>query len=199
MPRPSLRPLVLAAAVTLANAAKPAAVDDTAYLAFARHIAARPADPYGFDFFWYSRPEPAMGILAPPVVPYWLAAGVRLFGEHVGLLKLWLFPFAWLLAWALDGLLRRFARGTERSALPLLMLSPAVLPMVNLMLDVPALALGLAALRVFAAACDRASWRTAAAAGLLAAPALGGLARAGQGAGTDGGAKPPRIKVGQIG
>src|SRR5437868_3901982 len=93
-------PVVLAALVTLANAAKPVVVDDTAYLAFARQIAARPLDPYGFELFWYSLPEPAMEILAPPVLPYWLAAGIRLFGEHVVLLKLWLFPFPLVLAYA---------------------------------------------------------------------------------------------------
>ncbi len=40
------------------------------------------------------------------------------------------------------------------AALPLIVLSPAVLPMVNLMLDVPAAALGLAALAVFARAAE---------------------------------------------
>src|SRR5215210_6930590 len=111
-------PVVLAVIVSMANAVKPVVVDDTAYLAFARHIAQHPLDPYGFELFWYWVPEPAMEILAPPVVPYWLAAGVALFGEHVVLLKLWLFPFLWLFAWSLRELLRRFARGSERAALP---------------------------------------------------------------------------------
>jgi hypothetical protein len=146
-------PLLLAAVVTLANAAKPATVDDTAYLLYARHIACAPTDPYGFDVFWWSRPEPAMNVLCPPVLPYWLAAGVALFGESVPLLKLWLFPFVWLLAWALRALLVRFARGSEPFALPLLMFSPAVLPAVNLMLDVPAVALALAAVGLFVRAC----------------------------------------------
>ena len=166
------KPLALAALVTLANAAKPVTVDDTAYLLFARHIAAHPADPYGFDIFWWSEPEPAMGVLCPPAVPYWLALGMTLFGEHVGLLKLWLFPFVWLLAWALGALLARFARGTERFALPLLMLSPALLPAVNLMLDVPALALALAAVELFARAATAQSWRLAALAGALAGLAM---------------------------
>ncbi|HYH65817.1 MAG TPA: hypothetical protein VD866_14055 [Urbifossiella sp.] len=166
------RPAVLALVVTLANAAKPVVVDDTAYLAFAAHVAAHPADPYGFDLFWYDAPEPAMGILCPPVLPYWLAAGVKLVGVEPVLLKLWLFPVAWLLAWAVRDLLRRFAPDAEAAALPLIVLSPAVLPMVNLMLDVPAAALGLAALAVFARAADRGSWRLAAGAGLLAACAM---------------------------
>lgn len=166
------RPLVLALVVTLANAAKPVVVDDTAYLAFAAHVAAHPLDPYGFTLFWYDAPEPAMDILCPPVVPYWLALGVRLFGVEPVMLKCWLFPVAWLLAWAVRDLLRRFARGTEAVALPLIVLSPAVLPMVNLMLDVPAAALGLAALAVFARAADARSWTLAAGAGLLAALAM---------------------------
>jgi hypothetical protein len=113
-----------------------------------------------------------MGVLCPPVVPYWLAAGIRLFGEHPALLKLWLFPFLWLFAWALADLLRRFARGTERAALPLLVLSPAVLPMVNLMLDIPAVALGLAALALFVRAAERGSWWLALAAGAVAGLAM---------------------------
>ena len=165
-------PTALAAAVTLANALKPPVVDDTAYLLFARQIAAYPFDPYGFDLHWYSGPEPAMGVLLPPVVPYWLGLGIAVGGGSPPLLKLWLFPFVWVFAWALRDLFRRFARGTERAALPLLMLSPAVLPTVNLMLDVPAVGLGLAALAIFARACDRGSWRRAIAAGLVAALAI---------------------------
>lgn len=169
MPRVSLSsPLVLAALVTIANAAKPVTVDDTAYLLYARHVAHNPADPYGFSVFWWSEPEPAMGVLCPPVVPYWLAAGVAVFGESPALLKLWLFPFVYLLAWALRALLVRFARGTEGFALPLLMLSPAVLPTVNLMLDIPAVALALATVEVFA----RGRWRHALVAGALAALAM---------------------------
>lgn len=165
------RPAFLAAVVCLLNAVKPAVVDDTAYLLYARQVAADPLDPYGFEVFWYTVPEPAMEVLCPPVVPYWLGVGMTLVGESVPLLKLWLFPFVWLLGWALRELLRRLARGTEGAALPLLMLSPAALPTVNLMLDIPAAALGLAGLAVFARACDRRSWRLAAGAGLL-----GGLA-----------------------
>jgi hypothetical protein len=171
--RPLLRsPLLLAAVVALANAVKPVTVDDTAYLTYARHIAANPADPYGFTVFWWAEPEPAMGVLCPPVVPYWLAAGISLFGESVPLLKLWLFPPVYLLAWALHSLLVRFARGTEGYALPLLILSPAVLPTVNVMLDIPAVALALAAVEVFARACDSRRWRLAVLAGLVAALAM---------------------------
>lgn len=162
---------MLAALVTLANVAKPVTVDDTAYLLFARHISSHPTDPYGFTIFWWGQPESAMEVLCPPVVPYWFALGVSLFGEHIGLLKLWLFPFVLLLAWALNSLLVRFARGTETFVLPVLMLSPAVLPALNLMLDVPALALAVASLELFARAANRGLWCSALA-GLVAGLAM---------------------------
>ncbi len=147
-------PLLLAAAVTLLNAAKPAVVDDTAYLLFARHIAADPLHPYDFKLCWYWSPDPAMEILAPPVLPYWLAAGMKLFGENVFLLKLWLFPFALVLCMSVRSLLRRFAAGVEREGLIAFALSPAVLPLFSVMLDVPALALGAAAVALFVKGCD---------------------------------------------
>src|SRR5262249_30179537 len=125
-------PLLLALIVTLANAVKPVIIDDTAYLTYARHIAAHPFDPYGFDIYWYTIPRSAFEVLAPPVLPYWLAVGIALFGEHIVLLKFWLFPFVWAFAWAVKELLRRFARGTESRLLPLIVLSPAILPTVNL-------------------------------------------------------------------
>lgn len=163
-------PLALSLLVVIANAAKPVIIDDTAYLAFARHIAQHPLDPYGFAFFWYAHPEPAFEILAPPVVPYWLALGNRLFGENIPLLKLWLFPLVWLFAWAADDLLRRFARESE--LLAVIVLSPAVLPAVNLMLDIPAVGLGLASIALLVRAIERGSWRLAVASGLVAALAM---------------------------
>jgi hypothetical protein len=159
----------LAAVLTLANAAKPLTIDDAAYLAVARQAAIDPLDPYGTEVFWYEAPEPAMHVLAPPVLPLWWALGLRwVSAERPAAWKLWLFPFALLLAGAAWALARRFARGCEAEAAALLVLSPAVLPSFNLMLDVPALALSLAALAGFLAACDRGSVAGAALAGLTA-------------------------------
>ena len=62
-------PLLLAGVITLLNAVKPAVVDDTAYLLFARHIAADPLQPYSFELFWYYRPDPAMEIRAACALP----------------------------------------------------------------------------------------------------------------------------------
>ncbi len=171
----TVRPLtILAAAVALTglNAVKPAVVDDTAYLFFARHLAEQPLDPYGWQLFWYDAPQPAMQILLPPVLPYWLAVGIRLFGEHLFLLKLWLFPFAWLLCGAVAALLARFGSGAERPLSLVFVCSPAVLPLFNVMLDIPALSLGAAAVAMFVAGLDRRQLRLCAAAGVLAGLAM---------------------------
>jgi hypothetical protein len=167
-----LRLLAAAAVLTLLNAVKPVVIDDTAYLFFARQISQHPLDPYGFELFWYSNPLPAMQILLPPVVPYWLGLGITIFGEQLFLLKLWLFPFAWLLAWALRDLLDRFAPHSSPKTLWLLILSAFVLPLFNFMLDVPALALGLTALVCYLRAITKSSLSCSALSGVALALAL---------------------------
>ncbi len=161
-------PLLAALALTLANTAKPLVIDDAAYVAYARQILAHPADPYGFEILWFEGPEPAFHVLAPPVLPYWLAAAMALFGDEPVHWKLALLPFALALAFSLRSLFARFAAGLETPLLWLAMLSPSVLPFVNLMLDVPSLALGLSALALFLAASERGRPSVAVAAGCLA-------------------------------
>jgi hypothetical protein len=163
---------LLAAILTGVNAFKAVVVDDSAYLLFARHLAKHPGFPYNFELFWYYEPQPANEILMPPVLPYWLAAGIALFGEHLTLLKLWLFPIAWMLTASLASLLRRFTQGNHALALTVLVLSPAILPQFNFMLDIPAVAFGLAGLVLFIRSCDRNSAILCLAAGLLAGLAM---------------------------
>jgi len=165
--------VVLAALLlTLLNAFKPLTVDDAVYYEYAAHIAQSPQDPYGFEVFWGERPQPAFEVLAAPLLPYWWAGALRLFGDRPVLWKLSLFPFALLLAASLYHLLARFAAGLERPLIWLMVLSPAVLPSFNLMLDVPALALSLASLSLFIGACQGERWAQAAMAGLLAGLAV---------------------------
>jgi hypothetical protein len=159
---------LLALLLAGANAMKPLHIDDTAYYAYARQIAAHPLDPYGFSVFWYERWEPAQQVLAPPVLPYWWAAAVKLFGDRPILWKLWLFPFCLMLAWALADLFERFAANLARPLVWMTVLSPVFLPSLNLMLDIPALALGLAALVLFMRALERSSVVGAVVGGLVA-------------------------------
>ncbi len=154
------------------NVGKPLVIDDTAYHAYARQIAEHPGDPYGFEVYWGNAPQPARDVLAPPLLPYWWAGALVLFGDHVAAWKLTLLPFALALAAAAWSLGRRFAPGCEVPLTWLVTLSPAVAPSLNLMLDVPALALSLAALAVFAHAAQRDHTALALAAGLLAGLAL---------------------------
>ena len=137
------------------NAFKPLQVDDAAYYYYAAHIANHPLDPYGFEVFWYQAPEPAQDVLAPPVLPYWWAAAIRLFGHHPPLWKFWLLPFSACFVFSLDALFRTFARGLDRPLVWMTVLSPTFLPSLNLMLDVPALSLSLAAIALCIRAADR--------------------------------------------
>ncbi len=162
----------LAGVFTLLNAGKPLVIDDAAYYYFARQIASAPLDPYGFAIFWYEAPQPANEVLAPPVLPYWWALALRLFGDQPFAWKLWLLPFSVLLVGSLYALARRFARGAEGPLVLLLVLSPAFLPALNLMLDVPALALGLAALALFVRGGGRGPWWRILLSGLVAGLAM---------------------------
>src|SRR5262249_24733663 len=74
--------LGLALIYILLNAAKPLHIDDTEYYYVARQISQRPLDPYDFEVFWYDIPQKATSVLAPPVVPYWWALALRLFGDQ---------------------------------------------------------------------------------------------------------------------
>lgn len=142
--------LFIAVVGGLLNMAKPMVVDDAPYLAHAIQIAQHPLDPFGYTFttsFW---PENGLLMPAPPVFATYLAIGVKLLGDSPALLKLWVWPWFILLTWASLKLLKPWAGGWTLLAVGTLLLGPTFLPSVNLMLDVPALALtitGIALLR----------------------------------------------------
>jgi hypothetical protein len=160
--------VTLAAAATMFNALKPPVIDDSAYLYYGREFARHPSHPYDFEYYC----NPANTFLVPPVLPAWLAAGGRLFGDDFVVLKLWLFPITVLFTASMLSLLRRFAPGREAPFLILTVFSPAILPSINLMLDVPVLALGLAATVLTLRAVDERSLPMSLAAGLVAAMAM---------------------------
>jgi len=167
-----VQPLLLAVVLTGLNAAKPLHIDDTQYFQYAAHIAAHPFDPYGFEVLWFQWAEPAIELLNPLGLPYWLAGGMALFGEDPTVAKLTLFPFLLLFTLGVSGLLRRFVRVHEVALLWMVGLSPAVLPGINLMLDLPALAWVLGALNLFFSACDARSPARAALAGVITGIAM---------------------------
>ena len=144
--RPSLLLIILVACVlTGLNAIKPVHMDDNVYIAYGAEFIAHPLNPYDFNF---GSPNfiSANQLLVPPVLPYYLGSGIALLGDNPILFKLWLFPFALLLSGSLYYLFKRFAPGYETKLLWFTVLSPAVLPGFNCMLEIPVLALGLTAL-----------------------------------------------------
>jgi hypothetical protein len=165
--RPWSALVVVALIVTLVDVFKPVHNDDPTYILFARHIGEQPLDPYGFSILSFDRPASANHVLAPPLLLYWLAGAIRLFGENPAMWKASLLPFALVFVVTLHSVFRRFAGKAAFPATTLVALSPTFLPSMNLMLDVPSLALSLAGLTVFFSACDRASAMRALAAGLL--------------------------------
>ncbi|MDX1431971.1 MAG: hypothetical protein R3286_05935 [Gammaproteobacteria bacterium] len=164
--------VAVALTLTLFNCIKPLHIDDAQYFIYAQQIARQPLDPYGFEIIWFQWPEPAMELLSPVLLSYWLAPAVAAFGDQTFLVKLWLLPFLLVLALAVLALAARFARGLEIPILWMCALSPTVLPAINLMLDVPSTALGLAAIALFARSCDRRSLVLALLSGLLAGLAM---------------------------
>ncbi|MCE9529920.1 MAG: glycosyltransferase family 39 protein [Planctomycetes bacterium] len=170
-----LTPIPCALLFCLANAVKPAVIDDLAYLWFIPPILQNPAQPFGpppdgFWLIWYDRGQGAFSLLTPMVVPYWLSIGAALFGQNLVLLKFWLFPFCLLLTWALTALFHRFSPVYVKPLLAMTVFSPVLLPSLNVMVDVPALALNLAAITIFLKALDgeQPCWGLLVFAGLLA-------------------------------
>lgn len=171
--RPEKRRTVLvivgaALLLTGLNGIKPLHIDDPFSYRIAEQIVEHPTDPYGFEILWIQWPQPVHEELTPPVVPYWWAIALGLFGDVVIAWKLWFLPFALLLAFSLHALLRRFASGTEVPVTLMTLFSPAFLPAFNLMQDVPVVALSLTALAVYFRACEDNSLALAGAAGLIA-------------------------------
>jgi hypothetical protein len=158
--------LAIASVLTLLNALKPLHMDDATFYQNARQIAEHPGDPYGFALMRWDEPVPANHALAPPALPAWWAAAIRLFGERPFLWKCWLLPWCWLFAISLGALLRRFAFNVWKPLLFMVAFSPVVVPGINLAMDLPALALSLLSLALFVWAIDHDSAALAGLAGL---------------------------------
>lgn len=159
--------ILLAVILTSLNCVKPLVIDDTLYHYHAAHLANEPLKPYAFELYWLDLPTPAIGVLAPPLFPYYWAIGIKLFGTQPVLWKLWLLPLVLLLVFALHALFRRFAPGQEMWLTWLTILSPVFLPGSNLMLEIPVAALTFSALYLFLRATDLNSLKLALLAGFV--------------------------------
>ncbi|MEO6595163.1 MAG: hypothetical protein ABIP94_10465 [Planctomycetota bacterium] len=164
---PALIAFLVALVINLVNLWEPLTVDDVCHHYYAAQVAKEPLRPFEFEVPWHQQPQPAWNVMVAPVNSYYWAPAIVLFGDSPVMWHLWYLPVQWLFCLSLLALLRRFV---GRHAVPILAaiaLGPSVLPGVNLMLEVPMLALGLAGVEVFMRAVDRGSLSLALAAGLL--------------------------------
>jgi hypothetical protein len=156
---------------------KPVHIDDTVVLHVAANILRDPLRPFAGEFFWLEEPQPLAKVTTnPPLVSYWLAPWIALAGYREWVLHLSFAPFIALLMWGMHRLATRWL-GAEWAwwAVGWLMLSPAVLPGMNLMRDVPALALLVGGLACWVEGVERRGARWLAAGALLVG--LAGLAK----------------------
>ncbi len=161
--------VILALVLTVLNAIKPLRIDDNHYLAQARQIAKHPSDPYGYlAVGTVTYPQQVFKMPHPPVLTYYLALPVRVFGPQLFLIKLALLPFALVFVFAMHTLLSRYTPGLVGPLLWMTALGPVILPTLNLMLDVPEMALGLSSVALFTHAHSRQSAGLAALAGVVA-------------------------------
>lgn len=144
----TLNALLLGVLMAGLNALKPLHIDDNQYVIQARHISQHWGDPYGYTMSGFIWRESGMGLVSPPVIPYWLAVCVATVGDGELALKLWMTP--WCVLWVISAwlLARRFAPRSALAVTAFASLSPWILPGVNLMLDVPAQAMMMLSIEV---------------------------------------------------
>ncbi|HEB52747.1 MAG TPA: hypothetical protein ENI87_05790 [bacterium] len=168
----SLVALLLALTMCAANLLEPVTADDVCHHYYAAQVAADPLHPYEFVAPWHQKPVPAWTIMVAPVHSYYWAPAIAWFGDSVIAWHLWFLPVQWLFCFGLLHLLRRWLRRGVAPVAVAIALGPAVLPGLNLMLEVPMLSLGLASLGLLLRSFDRRAIAPALFAGVLFGLAL---------------------------
>ncbi len=163
---------LLALIICVINALKPIHIDDTVYIWIARQIVSDPFNPFGFELLWCQWPSFMDLGYIPPVMPYWLAGSLYVFGNDPILIKLSILPFILVFVFAVNLLSKRFSPSIAFPVTVFIAVSPAILPGWNIMLDLPSIAFGLMTIELFIRAVSRDSWKYVIAAGMVAALAV---------------------------
>jgi 4-amino-4-deoxy-L-arabinose transferase-like glycosyltransferase len=148
---------------------KPFHIDDTVVLHVSAMILRDPLRPFDGEFFWLSQPDPLFKVTTnPPLVSYWLTPFILLAGYHEWVLHAAMVPFLLLMGWGMYRLSLRFA-GKEQAnwAMWGLMLSPAVIPSMNVMRDVPMVGLLIAGVALWIDGIENKRWKMCALGALL--------------------------------
>lgn len=152
---------------------KPVHIDDPVVLHVAQNVLKDPLRPFEGEFFWLEEPKALFRTTTnPPLVSYWLAPFIAVGGYREWWLHLSLMPFVVLLAWGMWVLARRWLGESQAWwAVGWMLLSPGVLPGMNLMRDVPAFGLFVGGMACWVEGLHRSDRRW-----LIAGALLGGLA-----------------------
>ena len=116
---------------------KAVSIDAPVFVAVAHQILAHPLDPYGFQMVWDpTSPDAWVFNRNPPLLSYYLAGWIRLFGESDRLLHVAMLPISLFAGLSFLGIARRVA-GTGVGPALLLVATPAYFVLATtLMLDV---------------------------------------------------------------
>ncbi|MBN2327458.1 MAG: glycosyltransferase family 39 protein [Candidatus Omnitrophica bacterium] len=147
--------VVLVLVMALPFADKPFHIDDAFVLKITDNILQNPFDPFAGDFDWFGHETPIWKTTTnPPFISYFLAPFAARFGYSEIALHCAMMTFLLLIAWSMVVLSHRFAGG---SIYPLLfvLFSPAVMVSGNVMRDIPAAGLAMAAVALFIMGTDR--------------------------------------------
>ncbi|MBI1387353.1 MAG: hypothetical protein GC154_02765 [bacterium] len=145
--------LVLLTTIPFLN--KPFHIDDTVVLAASQNIIQNPLDPFASDFDWFGQLQPLWKVTTnPPVLSYYLAPFVSLFGYNEIALHAAMMLFVFMLGWGAALLSDRFCHGSVWPWL-FILTSPAVVVSGNVMRDVPAVGLGTLGVALFILGVDR--------------------------------------------
>lgn len=146
---------------------KPVHIDDMHYVEAAKYVLEHPLRPFCNTINWKLAPDLAYrDNINPPLYVYVQAAWMWCFGPSIRGLHVLASLFVLLAAAATYAVARRFT-GQPMLATALCMLSPTLIPVANLMLDVPAMAIGIASIAAFMRGVAAANHRWSALGGVL--------------------------------
>ncbi len=125
-------------------------MDAPVFMAVTRQILAHPLDPFGFDMIWDpTAPQAAIFNRNPPLLSYYLAPFVAIFGEREAVVHAALLVFPPMASLSFYGIARRVV-GQGLAPTALLVATPAFLVLsAAVMLDVPVVACMLVAVYAF--------------------------------------------------
>lgn len=163
---------VVAVAPLLLFVTKAISIDAPVFVAVAKQIVAHPLDPFGFQMVWDpTSPDVWVFNRNPPLVSYYLAPWIRIFGDADTWLHVAMLPFSLLAALSFLGICRRVADAGVAPVL-LLVATPAYLVLATtVMVDVALLAFTLLAVYALLRGTEAGGWRWQLLAGGAAAAA----------------------------